>query len=57
MDSKRARKRPVMHTKQRIARETLSELVDWYQATGRYVLTREQVPSLAEIVGELVALP
>ncbi len=31
-----------MHTERRIGRETLSELVDSYQATGRYVLTREQ---------------
>lgn len=31
-----------MHTTKHVGRETLSELVDSHQATGRYVLTREQ---------------
>lgn len=42
MDSKRAKDRPVAHTDRQIGRATLAELVDSYQASGRYVLTREQ---------------
>ena len=42
MDSKRDIQRAVMHTEPRSTPETLSELVDSYQATGRYVLTRDE---------------
>lgn len=42
VDSKRADSGPLMHTEQHLQGETLSELVDSYQATGRYVLTRDQ---------------
>jgi predicted transcriptional regulator of viral defense system len=41
-NSKRAETRPVLHTKQRPAKKTLSEVVDSHQASGRYVLTRDQ---------------
>lgn len=41
-----------MHIDQHIGRETLSELVDSYQASGRYVLTREQALAALEVSGE-----
>lgn len=42
MDSKRADLGPVMHTEIHAQAATLSALVDSYQATGRYVLLRDQ---------------
>ncbi len=42
MDSKRAEQDPVMHTERHTRGETLSELVDSCQASGRYVLTRDR---------------
>ena len=42
MDAKRADSSPVMHTERHAQGETLSKLVDSYQATGRYVLLRDQ---------------
>lgn len=42
MDSKRVDSSPIMHTEQHGRGETLSTLVDSYQANGRYVLTRAE---------------
>lgn len=39
--SQRAAERPVMHTDQHTGSRTLADLVDSYQSSGRYVLTRE----------------
>jgi len=52
MYSKRATARPVAHTG--AGRETLTELVDAYQATGRYVLTREQALATLGVSEEAV---
>ncbi len=52
MDSKRADSDPLMHTKQHIQGKTLSDLVDSYQATGRYVLTRDQALDALRISDE-----
>ena len=41
-NAKRVGNRPVAHTKGQSGRETLSDLADSYQASGRYVLTRDQ---------------
>jgi predicted transcriptional regulator of viral defense system len=41
-----------MRTDQQIGRGTLSELVDSYQASGRYVLTREQALAALAVSGE-----
>lgn len=43
---------PVMHTDRHPPRETLSALVDSYQATGRYVLLREQALEALRISDE-----
>lgn len=42
MDSQRPCSSPLMHTKRSTGSETLSHLVDSYQASGRYVLLRAQ---------------
>jgi len=52
MDSKRADSSPLMHTEQHVQGETLSELVDSYQATGRYVLTRDRALDALSISDE-----
>lgn len=52
MDSKRPKNRPDMKTNQQVGRETLSELVDSYQASGRYVLTREQALAALKVSNE-----
>ncbi len=52
MDSKRAKPRPVTPTDQQIGRGTLSALVDSYQASGRYVLSREQAFATLGVSGE-----
>jgi predicted transcriptional regulator of viral defense system len=52
MESKRADTSPVMHTERRHQGETLSRLVDSYQATGRYVLTRDQALKALSISDE-----
>jgi predicted transcriptional regulator of viral defense system len=41
-----------MNTNRQIGRETLSELVDSYQASGRYVVTREQALAAMEVSNE-----
>ena len=43
-----------MNTNQHIDRKTLSELVDSFQASGRYVLTREQALAALEVSDEAV---
>jgi predicted transcriptional regulator of viral defense system len=41
-----------MNANQQVDRETLSELVDSYQASGRYVLTREQALTALKVSNE-----
>ena len=54
LDAKRPMIRPDTHTQQHRARRTLAALVDSYQASGRYVLTREDALRTLGITEEAV---